>query len=265
MTYPPYPAQGGYPVMPAHHGYAEGESPASGGTAITAGVLACLGGLFAVWSAVDAFGMAAAPASAFTAEMSTGEQQVEAAVPDWLVAAGIIGGIVHLAVVGLLIGGGILLFLRKSAGRWMVVAGCALVIVSMIATAVMMNSAFSSMLEDLEPAPGATTTETQVHQGGEAAVSFAMGLVVVVMLIFSIPALATGILALVPPTGRWCAQRSKQLQAQAPPPPPYGGYTQAAPQPYGYGPMGPLPPGTPGTGFGQPPQGPPNQPGRPPQ
>jgi hypothetical protein len=131
-----YPQQGypqpGYPQQgyPQHNGFPGGnqyppmQPPApSGATAITAAVLAGLGGFAHFFGGlIAAFGLATIM-SEMTADSS-------AAIGDgawtWLVT------IVVLNVVSglLLLIGTVLLLLRKVAGRWLVIAGCAVSILS---------------------------------------------------------------------------------------------------------------------------------------
>ncbi|ANN15257.1 hypothetical protein SD37_06045 [Amycolatopsis orientalis] len=135
----------------------------------------------------------------------------------------IVGGILDLAVGVLLLIGGILLLRRKSTGRMLVVIGAGAGI-------------FFGIVSIILRASGA---DIVYAYGGVAVVYGFLGLIVQLL----IPAIATIVLALIPPTGRWLAA-GKQPAVFTPP------------QNFGY----PQPPG------GYPPPGhpPPHQPGPPP-
>ncbi|MBA0125431.1 hypothetical protein H0B56_07745 [Haloechinothrix sp. YIM 98757] len=230
MSYPQYPAQGGYPAMPAYPGYTDAEPPASGGTAITAGVLACLGGVFAAWGAVQAFMLSAMSVEMFDAELTAGERaRVESAIPGWTQAAGFIGGSVQLVIVGLLIGGAVLLFMKKAAGRWMVASGCVLVILSSIVSFILTWVVLDSMVEEFA---GQGSSTGAPAQEAESVLGAAMVVGGVAMFFVLLPAIVTLILALVRPTRRWCEQGTKPVTANMPPygaPPPYPGYPPQQP------------------------------------
>lgn len=213
MTYPQYPPQGG---MPAHPGYVEGEPPASGGTAITAGVLAILGGLWFIGQAVVSFSSGMMDTESMTRGMSPADQaEFEAVMPDWIGTVSIIGAVVQVILVVLLLVGAILLFMKKSVGRWMVVAGCVLAILSSIGGFIFADMLMSDVMEQ---------AGTDVDMSGVSGVmTAAVGIFAFVM---AIPAIATLILALVPPTGRWCRQGKRPVAQPAygppgayPPPP----------------------------------------------
>lgn len=205
MTYPPQPGQypgsgafpqspGQYPAMPPMPQYpgAGGQQaglPPSGGTAITAGVLAVLGFLWATYCAIVAFsGMGGLADNSLA----------------WVVWLSAIGYVLELLLLG---PGSILLFIRKPAGRWMVVIGCLLHIVLVTVTII-------GTLSQAANALGNT--------GAVAAVGGIAGFIVLV------PAIATLVLALVPLTGRWIAWGSQ------PPAPSYGQPPNYGPPP-GYG------------------------------
>lgn len=215
MTYPQYPQSGG---MPSHPGYADGEPPASGGTAITAGVLAILGGLYAIWQAFVSFGFGAAIQSEAVRADLTPEERVafDDVVPDWVGAAGIGMGGLQLLLVVLLLVGAIMLFLKKPAGRWMVVAGCGLAIAGAVVAYVMVDVLMSDMIDRANEISG-----SQVDTAGATTVMNAV--VGIGALIVSIPAVVTLVLALLPSTARWCAQGTRKAA------PAYGSYGQYPP------------------------------------
>ncbi|SFP38101.1 hypothetical protein SAMN05421810_102415 [Amycolatopsis arida] len=228
MSYPQYPAPSGFPPAP---GQIDPARPPSGGTAITAGVLAVLGGLFAIYSAISSFTIVSVMKSLLAEEAITPEQRrsLETAVPDWAQTYGVVSGVAQLVVVALLITGGVLLFVKKSPGRWLVVAGCAAVIVLNIASVVVGSTLAADVTSAL---PGTSS------QDAELASDIAIGFTVIFAIITSVPAIATLILAAVPATGRWCAYGRQAA----------GGPTQPA-QPPGYPQSGPFPQPT---GYGQP-------------
>ncbi|SNR32390.1 hypothetical protein SAMN06265360_102109 [Haloechinothrix alba] len=240
MSYPQYPAQGGYPAMPAYPGYTDAEPPASGGTAITAGVLACLCGLFALWGAVQAFMLSAMSVEMFDAELTAGERaRAESAIPGWTQTAGFIGGSVQLVIVGLLIGGAVLLFMKKAAGRWMVASGCALVILFSIASFILTWVVLDSMVEEFA---GQGSSTGPSAQEAESVLGAAMVVGGIAMFFVLLPAIVTLVLALVRPTRRWCEQGTGSVSANVPPygaPPPYAGHP---PQQPGYPPQQPMAP-----------------------
>ncbi|MFQ6229452.1 hypothetical protein [Nocardia sp. NPDC002869] len=142
-AYPPPPAQQmGYapgPQFAATYGY---QAPPSGGTGITAGILALLGG---VASALSAFGMfvlaSATSESSLTngAVLATGARRRSSSSssssgPDIdfdfdLAGTGVVLGIAYSVLALLLLTGGILLLRRSNTGRVMVILGCVLSIV----------------------------------------------------------------------------------------------------------------------------------------
>jgi hypothetical protein len=190
MSYQQYPGAGGYPAQ-----YPGAQPQPSGGTAITAGVLAVLGGL---WHLVSLVG---------SIVIMTGA----GAVPFVIISA-----VLSAAISGCLITGGILLFLKKPAGRLSTIIGSGLAILMYVASAVFVLAAPRS---------------AGVAVGGGVAV-----------LVFSAPAIATLVLAIVKPTARWVGkvepvapltppgyppqqypgQQYSQPGQQYPPSPPYG-------------------------------------------
>ena len=122
---PGYPPQPGYPQQPGYP-YQQPPWPApapSGVTAIIAGVLAGLGGLANVVGGV----LAAIGLSVMIGDSPYGTDA-------W---TGLIASVMLNIVAGVVLSiGTVLLFLRKTAGRWLVTVGCAVSIVSsMIALA----------------------------------------------------------------------------------------------------------------------------------
>ncbi|HKS46942.1 MAG TPA: hypothetical protein VJT49_17895 [Amycolatopsis sp.] len=243
MTYPPppgqYPGSGGLPQQPGQYPsaspvYPGGNDPEllakpSGGTAIAAGVLGILGALFGAIFAIINFGSTKNLAGS------------EISWVVWMQAAAYVIEAVTLGP------GSIMLFMRKSAGRWLVLAG----------SLVHIAQAFIALITVLSLGYAPANVSS-----AEAAGASTGGLLVVLS-----PAIATVILTLLPLTGRWLAWGDKQ-STQSPSygsPQAYGqqpGYGQ--PQQPGYG----QPPQQPG--YGQPPQQPgygqqPGGQGQPPQ
>ena len=133
MTYPQYPQPGAYPVPPA--------APAqpSGGTAITAGVLATLGGLLSLGiTAVSLFFLIVIASIGSNFDRSDVEflDSIFGVLAIGLVAVVIITLVLGTLLSVLLIAGAVLLFRRKMLGRWLVVSGCAVAIVSNLMTSV---------------------------------------------------------------------------------------------------------------------------------
>ncbi|MFI6026047.1 hypothetical protein [Amycolatopsis magusensis] len=172
---PQYPQSGGYPAQPypaGPPGYPGMQPKPSGGTAITAGVLAVLGALWALISLVASIVVLSEYGS--------------------LLAYSYIGlGLTAIEAVLLLVGG-ILLFMKKPAGRWMVIVGCALVLLSYALGMVM-------------TAVGTSGLDSSV--GGAVVGGAAAGLIIV-----AVPAIATLVLAAVPPTGRYLRQNAAPQQ-----------------------------------------------------
>lgn len=131
MTYPQYPQPGAYPAPPT--------APAqpSGGTAITAGVLAALGGLLSLGvTAVSLFFLIviASIGSNFDRSDLKFLDSIYGFLAIGMVAMVIIGLVLGTILSVLLIAGAVLLFRRKMLGRWLVVSGCAVAIVSNLMT-----------------------------------------------------------------------------------------------------------------------------------
>ncbi|MGH3449214.1 MAG: hypothetical protein ACRDQW_00495, partial [Haloechinothrix sp.] len=138
---------------------------------------------------------------------------LETGLPDWFGAYVIVSGIVNLIVAILLLVGAIMVIMKKSAGLFMVIAGCALVIIAGVGGFI----ASSSITADLP-------------DGGMSMAGSAVGLV---LLMFPV---ATLVLAAVPPTARWCAQGNAPVAAPAFGQPggmypPSGGYGQPGQDP----------------------------------
>ena len=133
MTYPQYPQPSAYPAAPA--------APAqpSGGTAITAGVLATLGGLLSLGiTAVSLFFLIVIASIGSNFDRSDVEflDSIFGVLAIGLVAVVIITLVLGTLLSVLLIAGAVLLFRRKMLGRWLVVSGCAVAIVSNLMTSV---------------------------------------------------------------------------------------------------------------------------------
>ncbi len=126
--HPGYPQQPGYPAQPGYQqgypqpgGFPGGYPPVppaapGGGTAVTAGVLALLGGLTHFFGgAAQAVGL-----SAVMQDSGTGS--------GW----GSLIAIVTLNIIGgaFLLPGALTLLLRKRVGRWLIAAGCGISILS---------------------------------------------------------------------------------------------------------------------------------------
>ncbi|AUI61612.1 hypothetical protein [Amycolatopsis sp. BJA-103] len=177
MTYQQYPPHGGYPPPGAYPPPGMPRRP-NGATGIIAGILAILGGLW--FLAGVAFHII--ELSHFTISFL-----VVGAVLDFLTAA-------------LLLSGGILLLLRKGAGRVLTVVGAGATL-GFVALAFVLR------------AIGAGFYFT--YSG--VTLQFGVGVLLIVVLA---PAIATLVLALIPPTARWVA--AKKQPAGFMPPPHYG-------------------------------------------
>lgn len=214
MTYPPqpgqYPGSGGFPQPLGQYPppqYPGGVGPESmqrpsGGAAITAGVLGLLGALFAIVFAIVDF---------------SSTKDVAGSKAAWVLWMQAITYTIEVLTLG---PGSVLLFLRKTAGRWLVVTGCLVHIVQGIVAVIWVLSLNQAVVPDNRRA-------------------FVAGVGVGGLLIVLTPAIVTTILVLLPVTGRWLAW-AKQPPAQPPaygPPPGYG-------PPSGYGPS---------SGYGPPP------------
>ncbi|GAA1978052.1 hypothetical protein [Amycolatopsis minnesotensis] len=204
MTFPP-PPQGQYPAAPPPYpggGSSLGEKPPNGGAAITAGVLACIGAVFGLIRALGDFS-------------SLSDRGLDVLSDfKWVVW---LEAITSVAEIVTLLPGGILLFLRKPIGRWLVVAGSAVRIV----TAVVVYSQLMSLVNNASVLAGPASA------GRNA------GMLIAVLS----PAIATLVLGLLPVTGRWCAWGKKtaqgtQLGSFGVPPGGAPGYAQPQQNPY---------------------------------
>jgi len=188
MSYQQFPGQGGQPGMPQYPAYAVPQPRASGATAITAGVLAVIGGLFHLLAFILQL---TEPGNVFAQTYS------------------VVAFIANLVLVLVLIPGAILLFMRKAAGRILVAAGASIAILFFVTTLIW-------VLVEAVPAAITLTNEQTGRLLGSSSTF---------LLVFCIPAIATLVLALVPPTSRWINSAQPQQSgnfAQAPP-----GYPQA--------------------------------------
>ncbi|WP_181770301.1 hypothetical protein [Amycolatopsis pittospori] len=137
----------------------------------------------------------------------------------------LIGGILDLAVGVLLLLGGILLLRRKSTGRMLVVVGGGAAILLGLVSVVLR----------------ATGSDFYFVYSGVRVLYGFLGLVIQLF----IPAIATLVLALIPPTARWVGATKQPAVFM---PPQNFGYPQP---PSGYPPSGYPPPRQPGTPPGQ--------------
>lgn len=219
MTYPQYPAPGAPSPYPAQAAPAQ---RVSGATAIAAGVLAILGGLWA--------GIAAVINMAMLDRLS--------GLGDFFFVWTLITIVLRLVIMGLLIGGAIMMFMRKTSGRMLVIIGCGVVIVSSLADLIIAISAFGG--------------------GGRGAI--AGGIIGISFVV--LPAIITLVLSMLSMTVQWLKQ-GKPAPAQAGYPQP-GGFGQGYPQSGGIPQSGGLPQSG---GFAQPghPGQAPYQPGQPPR
>lgn len=189
MNYPQYP--GGYNPYP---GYSTGMSAPSGGTAITAGVLACVGavGQLLGGGISLAFGLIGWQLDEYDTTGLFSE--------DWFQTWAIASGAISLVVAIVLGVGAIGMFSRKSFGRLLVVVGCAAVIVAEIVGFAIVRS-FDG-----------TDSLSGTLSGGTSGL---FGLI--------FPAV-TAVLALLPMTSRWLAHTPVAMMPQ-----PYG-YPYPGPQ-----------------------------------
>jgi hypothetical protein len=176
-TQPPagYPAQPpvGYPAYPMGPYWIP--RPPSGGTAVTAGVFACLGAFWALIAAVINFSILSdAPDKA-----------------QWIVLLQAIAMVIELFT---LLPGAILLFQRKLSGRILVAAGCVVHIVQGVISLIGIMS---------------LGYRVSRHVG-----SFGIGSGAAGVLLAAAPAIATLVLVLVPLTRRWCEWREPLPQPQ---------------------------------------------------
>ncbi|MFE6610320.1 hypothetical protein [Amycolatopsis sp. NPDC057786] len=177
MTFQQYPPQGGYPAPGAYPPPGMGRQP-SGATGIIAGILAVLGGLWFLAGVVS-----------HVIELS-----------QYVISFLVIGAVLDLVSAALLLGGGILLLVRKRAGRVLTVIGAAGAI-GFVALTFLLRAIGSHF---------------HFSYGG-VMLHFGFGWLLFVVLI---PAIATLVLALIPPTGRWLAAKNTGTQ------PPNFGYPQ---------------------------------------
>lgn len=211
-----------YPAAPYGNAYVVPQTP-SGGTAITAGVLGALGALAAIWMTFAYF----IAASTFT---NLANDPDMTGVPHIAWAFWTTGIVAVLEVFTLGIGS-VLLFVRKSAGRWLVTVGCILHILVGIVVVIAFASIGSAAADLRDSDASAMTSGYSVMMG-----------------VALIPAIATLILVLLKPTARWLAW-GKQPQAAAAVA--YGAPAPGVPQP---GVIQQQPYGTPPGGMQQPPQ-----------
>jgi hypothetical protein len=187
MAYQQYPPQGGHPYP--------GMAPKpSGATGIIAGILAIIGGLWFLSGFVFHV--------IYITDGNTMLYFLLGAVLDFLVGI-------------LLLIGGILLVMRKGAGRVLTVVGAASAILIGLLSVVLRL----------------VGTHFFLSFGGVSFLYGFVGLIVQILL----PAIATMVLALIPPTARWVAKRPVVLM-----PPQNFGYPPGQP-PSGY-PQAPGPP-----------------------
>ena len=194
----------------------------SGGTALTAAGLALPGGLVSL------------SAGFFAVE---GMTNIDNGSPGIVVAAlyiaaigGFLSGLLLLVGAGLIFGG-------KPAGRWMVVFGCVIVVACLVVFAAMVGTKFSDIDDDQQNYRSAATIGA-----------------IFLALFYSIPAIATFILAIVPVSGRYLAYRSGYAGSAMVAPGQSFGYAAPQQQFYGQQPGYPqqqgFPPATP-PGFPQ--------------
>src|SRR5699024_3687796 len=214
VSYPLQPGQNPYgqaPMAPFPGSNEMASRPPSKGTTIATAILAVLG---ALWAIIQTIG-------SFTQVSSNSAELPE--LLNWLPWMQAIAFTVEVLTLG---AGAVLLFMRKSLGRWLVTAGAAVHIIQGIVSviAIVNSPAFTES--------GLTESEQSV----------AVGAGIVGLIIGLLPALATLILALLPPTGRWLNWTAPQQGGfpQQGGYPPQGGYPQQGgdPQQGGYPPQG---------------------------
>lgn len=208
MNYPDYPSSGGppYPQMPPGQGGAVPKP--GGGTAITAGVLAVLGGLFMALASFVTFTLMDIIKET-TAAAGIEQKHVERfdeLLPDWFEGYTTVSGLGYALAAVLLLLGAVLLFTRSSVGRWMVVGGCVVVIGIAIAGFFVFPALVEEMTQAYEQRFGRPLTEVDPGFG-------AFGSTVFVILI---PAVITLVLAVLPATGRWIAAKNPPPQPGPP-------------------------------------------------
>ncbi|MFI7003976.1 hypothetical protein [Nocardia sp. NPDC050175] len=209
MSYPQYP--GGYNPYPA---YSPGMSAPSGATAITAGVLACVGAVAELFGGGVSlvFGIIGAQLG----EYDTTGLFSEGWFQTWAIVSGAIG-LVAAVLLGV---GAVAMFTRKSFGRVLIVVGCVAAIAVGITGTVLVHSSD-------------TTSDSLSSLSG--------GVGGLLGLIFPV---ATAVLALLPMTSRWLAHTPVAAA-----PPPYGYPYPGQPQP---GTAWSMQPGAAGQADGQP-------------
>jgi hypothetical protein len=228
MTYPPppgqYPGSGGFPQqpgqyppppsMPQYPGGIDGprQLEPHGGVAVAAGVLGILGALFGVIFALLNFDSI---------------QVLQGSRLEWVIWLQAFAYTIEVITLG---PGSILIFVRRTAGRWLVMTGCVVQLAQAI-TALVAVLAMGVQLSNQESGAVAVGSTT----GG--------------LLIVLTPAIATLILTALPVTGRWLSwkRRAPETPLYGPPPgaPGYGpppGYGQAPGPGPGYGPPPGYPP-----------------------
>ncbi|WP_158888626.1 hypothetical protein [Amycolatopsis anabasis] len=178
MSYPQYPGAPGYPPPQAGYPYPAMPRKPSGGTAITAGVLAVIVGLWHLVGLVR------------TVVHLVGHR--------FFLPGLIIPTVLSLVLAVLVLLGALLLFLRKPAGRFLVITGAALGILYGLVILVL----------DL----------TDARLGG---LRFGMTLESLLAHLFEVAVL---VLACLPPTGRWVRHRVLPTGYPTPYPAPPPGY-----------------------------------------
>ncbi|UMP06035.1 hypothetical protein [Amycolatopsis sp. EV170708-02-1] len=187
MTYQHYPPQGGYPAPGAYPPPGMARQP-SGATAIMAGIFAILGGLWFLAGTVS-----------HVIELS-----------HYVISFLVVGAVLDLVSAALLLSGGILLLVRKRAGRLLTVIGAAAAI-GFVALTFLLRALGSHFY----------------FSYGGVMLHFGFGWLLFVVLI---PAIVTLVLALIPPTARWLAAKNTAAGAVQPPNfgyPPQPGYPPA--------------------------------------
>lgn len=208
-----YPSPpGGYPPTPQHPAQLDAGPPPSGGTAITAAVLSILGVLAGLWQAILGFVIVA-----------HGQPGVGLTLG--------IGGTFGCVLLG---AGAVTVFVRKPLARWLITAGCVVVIVMIAVLMVLLGVLGQSSIE----------ADPRVENVDGA---YLAGYLTVFGFFTAIPAIATAVLALVPLTRRYLEWNRQppgppapygppQPWQQAPPPPPQS-WPQQQPSQQQYGPQ----------------------------
>ncbi|MEU8895101.1 hypothetical protein [Nocardia sp. NPDC048505] len=206
MAYPQYPGQ----YEPYAGGYAMPAAAPSGGTAITAGVLACIGAVFQLIG-----GFANFFTSSQISSLDTGGD-----LESGFTTLTMITGAVAILSALLLGVGAVMLFTRRPVGRILIAAGCGLVIVMQILSNVLLATMFADIDDD----------------GSIMAIA---GVSALISLIFPV---ITMVLALLPSTARWAAYQPAAAGQPM-------GYQQPNPYGYNPSGGYPAQPGYPGAGF----------------